>query len=108
MTVGPDLHHRGRGMDIRQVIMGRVQVTLREMVIEVGTDHPSRGVMRTLVIAQSRRLPMATGQIHRNLIHVAGRSTEISTSLIVEDIVHRRHSQAVVVASRMASLGVRL
>ena len=108
MTIGPDLHHKGRGMDIRQVAMSRAHVVLREMVREVETGHPSRDGMKTLVIGQGRRPPMATDLVHRILSHVEDHSVEISTSRIVEDIVRQHHSPAVVVESRMASLGVRL
>ena len=95
-------------MDTRQVVMGRAQVALRGMVIEVGTGHHSRDGMKTLVIGQGRRPPMATDQVHMILSHVEDRSTEISTSRIVEDIVRQHHSPTVGVESHMASLGVRL
>jgi hypothetical protein len=108
MTIGPDLHHKVRGMDIRQVAMSRAHEVLREIVRGVEIGHLSRDGMKILVIDQGRRPPMATDQVHRILSHVEDHSTEISTNRIVEDIVRPHHSPAVVVESRMASLGVRL
>ena len=107
MKISPDLHHRGRGMDKPPVVMGLVRVDIGG-IVQVLTDHLSRDAMKTLVIGQGRRPPMATDQAHMMLSHEEDRSTEISTSRIVEDIVRQHHSPTVVVESRMASLGVRL
>ena len=105
--IGPDLHLKGRDMDKTPAVMGLVRVATGGTALVV-TGHLSRDDMRTIVIGQGRHLPMATGPIHRIRIHGVGRSTEISTSQIADDIGRLHHRQTIVVVSFMASPGVRL
>ena len=82
-TIDPDLLLMDLGMDTLRAVQERIQVGFTGMVREVGTDHPLRDDMRSLVVVPDLHHHMIPGRAPTTLVHEEGRLAGISTSLIV-------------------------